>query len=305
MLLVQDKLVLIPTVYKNKNKLNTNSFFIKVVLNFHFKTHQSNYKKKIADKIVNTECIKQKKPSKNPTNNAIEIENLKKLLDQEKLITSDLRTKYSKLDSEMIVYKQDNDDLVKKFKLLESELQNREYQIQIYHDEIAYLNVKLNQYQIDKKIFQENIIALEDQLVYEHERYTHSNETKKELEKTLIETEKNLDIQKSNNSNLTKIKQKLEDDLRIAQKLKEENDSFAKRRENDINSLINELEEERCNCQKANKNVKTLEENLNRVKNEMNEKSGLILSEELQQVGNFIFLLVLFKINFNLFSIES
>jgi hypothetical protein len=205
----------------------------------------------------------------------------------------------------MIVYKQENDDLVKKFKLLESELQNREYQIQIYHDEIAYLNVKLNQYQIDKKIFQENIIALEDQLVYEHERYTHLNETKKELEKTLIETEKNLDIQKSNNSNLTKIKQKLEDDLRIAQKLKEENDSFAKRRENDINSLINELEEERCNCQKANKNVKTLEENLNRVKNEMNEKSGLILSEELQQVGNFIFLLVLFKINFNLFSIES
>ena len=57
--------------------------------------------------------------------------------------------------------------------------------------------------------------------------------------------------------------------------------------------MINELEEERCNCQKANKNVKTLEENLNQAKNEMNEKSGLILNEELQQVGYFIFLLVL------------
>ena len=164
--------------------------------------------------------------------------------------------------------------------------------------------MKLNQYQIDKKIFQENIIALEDQLVYVHDRCNHLNETKKELEKTLIETEKNLDIQQSNNLNLTKIKQKLEDDLRIAQKLKEDNDSFAKRRENDINALINELEEERCNSQKANKNVKTLEENLNQVKNEMNEKSGLILNEELQQVGCFIFLLVLLKMNFN-FSIES
>lgn len=190
--------------------------------------------------------------------------------------TGDLSTKNKNLESDVYDLKSNLNNLSNKLNKCNIELKTKEAQIRKLQDEIAQqndINVRLVR---EKKRVEELNILKCDELKREEEKYICLSRIKNKIEQDLDDVQESLEKEKKFRNDIEKSKRKLEADLKSFQSqveelelIKKDLEDILERKDNEINNLLTKLDEEAAQSFSYSKRIKDLQMKLDETEKEI------------------------------------
>ncbi|XP_053645273.1 myosin heavy chain, muscle-like [Cherax quadricarinatus] len=222
-------------------------------------------------------------------------------LQQEEEARNQLFQGKRKVEQEITSLKKDIEDLELTIQKSEQDKATKDHQIRNLSDEIAHQDELINKINKEKKHLQECNQKTTEDLQGIEDKCNHLNKVKTKLEQTLDELEDSLDREKKLRSEIEKAKRKVEGDLKLTQESvadlernHKELEQTIQRKDKEISSLANKLEEEQGCVVKVQRQVKELQSRIEELEEEVEherqarakaEKSKTHLARELEELG--------------------
>ncbi|XP_069168163.1 myosin heavy chain, muscle-like [Procambarus clarkii] len=222
-------------------------------------------------------------------------------LQQEEEARSQLFQSKRKLEQETASLKKDIEDLELTIQKSEQDKSTKDHQIRNLNDEITHQDELINKVNKEKKHLQECNQKTAEDLQGIEDKCNHLTKVKTKLEQTLDELEDSLEREKKLRSETDKTRRKIEGDLKLTQEsvadLERNHKEFEQtiqRKDKELSSLANKLEEEQGCVVKIQRQIKELQSRIEELEEEVEherqarakaEKSKTNLGRELEELG--------------------